>query len=195
MKTVSNFVHGPVMLRPTTAADLNFVLAAERHRDNTVFIRQWSIDRHLEALEDPNIGHFIVNSVSECKPVGYVILVGLEDSDLSLELRRIVIAKKGYGYGRQAMRMLKAYTFEELTFHRLWLDVMLHNSRASKLYKSEGFTVEGVHREAVRQGARFVDVKVMAVLRGEYFERLYNRPTRLLTDSFCTEESERAIVK
>lgn len=189
MKTLTNFVFGSVMLKPTTLCDLDFVLAAEQHRDNSLFIRQWSAIQHREAIENPDIGHFLVAGIGDCKPVGHVILVGLKNPDLALELRRVVITQKGHGYGRQTIRMIKAYAFEELIFHRLWLDVMLYNKRAFKLYKSEGFVEEGVHREAVRQGNRYIDVRVMSVLRGEYFERYYIRPTRLLTDSFCVEES------
>ena len=194
MKKACRFLFGPLMLRPSTDADLDFVLAAEQHRDNSLFIRQWSIQQHREAIEDPNIGHFIISGVSDCRPIGHAILVGLSDPDSSLELRRIVITDKGNGYGRQAMRMIKAYAFEELTFHRLWLDVALYNKRAYKLYRSEGFRVEGVHREAVRQGRRFIDVRVMSILRDEYIERGFYRPTRLLTDSPCIEESGRVIL-
>lgn len=189
MKTLNQYVYGSVLLRPTTYADLDFVLAAEQHRDNSVFVRQWSEDQHRRAIADPNVGHYIVKSIHGCKPVGYAILVGLNDHDLSLELRRIVITEKGHGYGRQTIRMIKSFAFEHLTVHRLWLDVMFFNKRAFKLYKSEGFTVEGVHREAVRQGNRYVDVKVMSMLRHEHFQRYYHRPTRLLTDSPCIEES------
>ncbi len=195
MKTTSNFVFGPVMLRPTDAADLDFILAAEQHRDNSLFIRQWSLEQHRAALEDPNVGHFVIVSVADCQPIGHVIMVGLTDPDLTLELRRIVITKKGRGYGRQATRMIKAYAFEELAFHRLWLDVMLYNKRAFKLYKSEGFKVEGVHRGAIRQNNRFLDVKVMSILRHEYFTRYYHhRPTRLLTDLICIEEAGRVVL-
>ena len=188
MKTGSNLTNNIITLRPTSAADLNFVIAAEQHRDNSLFVRQWSADQHLEALEDPNIGHFIIVSAYSGNPVGYVILMGLKDRDRSLELRRIVVTDKGKGFGRQAIRLVKAYAFEQLTCHRLWLDVMLYNKRAAKLYKSEGFTLEGVHREAVRLGNRYVDVRVMSILRGEYYERFYHHQTRLLTDSPGAEE-------
>ena len=133
-------------------------------------------------MSDPNIGHFVVESVPGGRPVGHVILVGLENPDFCLELRRIVISKKSCGYGREALRLIKAYTFDTLTFHRLWLDVFINNKRAFKLYKSEGFTVEGLHREAVRYNDGFVDVKVMSILRSEYYGRIEWRPTRIIGD-------------
>ncbi len=186
---------GKVALRPTSPRDLEFVLASEQHRDNSLFVRQWSADQHLTAIEDPDIGHFMVLSTSCGEPVGYIILVGLENPDFSLELRRIVITKKGCGYGREAMRVVKSYAFENLNCHRLWLDVMLHNKRAFRLYKSEGFKAEGIHREAVRQGTRFLDVRVMSMLRDEYYERYYYRPTRLLTDMVDMDECGKALIR
>ncbi|UCG61316.1 MAG: GNAT family N-acetyltransferase [Candidatus Zixiibacteriota bacterium] len=196
MKTTSNFAFGQLMLRSTEATDLDFILASEQHRDNSLFIRQWSAEQHLAALEDANVGHFVILGPDDYRPIGHVILVGLNDPDLTLELRRIVITEKGRGYGRMAMRMIRAYAFEELACHRLWLDVMLYNKRAYKLYKSEGFKVEGIHRGAVRQGSRFLDVRVMSMLRREYYDRyqLQPRPTRLLPDCPCTGESGRLVI-
>jgi diamine N-acetyltransferase len=195
MRPINKPECGKVALRPTCPRDLEFVLTSEQHRDNSIFIRQWSAEQHLSAIEDPDIGHFIVINLATCQPVGYVILVGQENPDFGMELRRLVITKKGCGYGREAMRVLKSYAFENLNCHRLWLDVMLHNRRAYKLYKSEGFTVEGVHREAVRLGSRFLDVKVMSMLRNEYFEHYFRRPTRLLTDMIDMEECGKVLIR
>ena len=99
---------------------------------------------------------------------GHVILVGLESADLSLEFKRIVIPGKGRGLGRDTVRAVKRFAFEELKFHRLWLEVLTTNHRAKALYASEGFTEEGIHREALRQGERFHSLIVMSMLAGEY---------------------------
>ena len=64
----------------------------------------------------------------------------------SLEFRRIVITDKGKGYGRESLRLIKKMAFEELSAHRLWLDVKDHNLRARHVYEAEGFMVEGVLR-------------------------------------------------
>ncbi len=58
--------------------------------------------------------------------------------------------------------------FNQFKAHRLWLDVMVHNTRASALYLSEGFIEEGILRESLKQKERFIDLKVMSILEQEY---------------------------
>ena len=97
-----------------------------------------------------------------------MILIGLNNPDRSIEFRRIVVAKKRYGYGRQAIRLIKEIVFQKFKAHRLWLDVMAHNEKAYALYLSEGFTEEGVLRESYKQQDRFIDLKIMSILEQEY---------------------------
>ncbi len=62
--------------------------------------------------------------------VGFIILSGIENSNLSLEFKRIVIQEKGKGFGRQSLKLIKDYCFNTLKFHRLWLDVFDDNNKA-----------------------------------------------------------------
>ncbi|UCD62856.1 MAG: GNAT family N-acetyltransferase [Candidatus Zixiibacteriota bacterium] len=188
MNTSEHLQYGKVAFRATGPADLDFVLAVEQHPENLPFIRQWSTQQHRAAIEDPNVAHFVIENAFDYRPVGFVILVGVNDPDLSLELKRIVVSDKRFGFGRDAVRLVQFYAFEKLACHRLWLDVMKNNKRAYKLYKSEGFRNEGVHREAVRKGDRFVTVKVMSILRCEYMTCHILRHTRLRTDVPGCEE-------
>jgi len=123
----------------------------------------------MNAVKDPNVRHFVVETARDSKPVGYIILVGLLDTDLCLELKRIVINEKRRGYGHDAVRLAMTYAFDQLCFHRVWLDVMKDNKRAYKIYRSLGFSVEGIHRQAARLGSSFKDLMVMSVLRREYY--------------------------
>jgi RimJ/RimL family protein N-acetyltransferase len=100
--------------------------------------------------------------------VGYLILFGIGDEDRSLLLKRIVIAEKGKGLGRDTMRLLKKIAFEQLGAHRLWLDVVVHNTRAQRLYETEGFIVEGTLREAAEIQGRFESLLVMSILESDY---------------------------
>jgi RimJ/RimL family protein N-acetyltransferase len=157
-----------VRLRPTTTADLEFVLAAESAAENRAFILQWPRDQHIAAIESPASAHRIVEDVSSGEAVGYVILSGLDSIHRSIEFRRVVVTAKGRGYGRAAVRMIKTFAFEELAAHRLWLDVKEFNQRARRLYESEGFTVEGRLRECYRGEIGFESVYVMSILESEY---------------------------
>ncbi|MEL6556312.1 MAG: GNAT family protein [Cyanobacteria bacterium J06621_11] len=156
-------------IRPTQLSDLSFVLDAERHADNAPYINQWSIAQHERAITSSDEGHFIAEKAGTL--MGYLIVAGLQDPHQALLLRRIVAVEKGQGYGRAMLKWVKSYTFEQLDYHRLWLDVVASNQRAQSLYLSEGFAVEGTLREAYKSQYGFEDMLILSLLRSE-FDRL-----------------------
>ena len=83
-------------------------------------------------------------------------------------VERIVVEPRDQGYGRQAIRLLKRYAFEELGAHRLWLSVKEFNARGRALYVSEGFVEEGMLRECVKGPAAYESALMMAILDREY---------------------------
>ena len=58
--------------------------------------------------------------------------------------------------------------FDELSAHRLWLDVFEHNARARHLYESLGFVQEGVLREAFYRDGKHYSLILMSLLDREY---------------------------
>jgi RimJ/RimL family protein N-acetyltransferase len=81
----------------------------------------------------------------------------------------VVVAEKGVGYGRAAVRAVARLAFEELRAHRLWLDVKAQNARARRLYESEGFMTEGVLRECLaRADGGYDSLVVMSLLATDY---------------------------
>jgi len=157
---------GTTAIRATTDADCDFVLAAESHPDNAGFIEQWTGSRHRLAMQGTDSLHWIVESRGV--PIGYAILEDADDPNHSLLLRRVVIASKGRGHGRTALRLLMRYCFEVLRFHRLWLFVSVGNRRAVALYRRLGFVEEGVARECSRHGDRYTSMFIMSILASEY---------------------------
>ena len=157
-----------IRFRPTRREDLDYVMAQETHDENSAYIRHWTREKHLSTLSDPNFGHFIVETIEDQRPVGFVILIGVQEPDGNLEFKRLAISEKGNGYGRHAVRLIKQFAFDQTNTHRLWLEVVENNDRAFKLYESEGFVTEGTHREsAVMRGQR-VSLIVMSMLLREY---------------------------
>lgn len=153
-------------LRPTTEEDLPFVVEIEQKAAAEGFVTSQTIEEHRNYLADANVAHLIIEN--DENPVGYAILAGLNDLNGNLELRRIVIAEKGNGYGREALRFVKKYAFETIKAHRLWLDVKDFNERARHLYESEGFTTEGIWRECVKTVNGRDSLVFMSILRPEY---------------------------
>jgi RimJ/RimL family protein N-acetyltransferase len=158
-----------IRLLRTSEADLDFVVSAEQHAENRSFVTEWPREQHLGALTSENLAHLIIESTTEGRRVGYLILAGLADANQSIEFRRILVTEKGKGYGKQALRLVKKLAFEKLKAHRLWLDVKEHNVRARHLYEAEGFVVEGVLRECIKADVGFESLVVMSMLSGEYY--------------------------
>ena len=153
-------------MRPTTDADLPFVVELESRAASDRFVIAQPREEHERLLADENIRHLIVED--EGRAVGYAILAGLKDRHDNVEFRRLVIGEAGRGYGRQVLREIKRMAFETLGAHRLWLDVKDFNTRARALYESEGFRVEGTWRECVKGENGRESLVFMSILRSEY---------------------------
>ncbi len=163
---------GPrVRLRPTMQSDLDFVLTLERDPDNLPFITPWDRTQHEAAIRFPDFRHFVIEGGPGLDAAGFLILIGCRSPNLSLELKRMVVQKKGQGVGRTALRVAKKIAFDDLGAHRLWLDVRSRNRRAQDFYLEEGFQLEGTLRDAVRDVQGFQSLLVLSMLSDEFSSR------------------------
>lgn len=161
---------GIVNLQRTAVHDLEFVLTTEQSEANRAYIGQWSREEHMAALNDPDIMHLTIRDNSD-ERVGYVIITGLQDLNLTACIKRIAIQSKGLGYGKLSLRMVTDWIFQHTETHRLWLDVRNQNNRAKHVYESSGFTLEGTLRDCVKVGNAFESLHIMSILRHEYMKR------------------------
>ena len=120
----------------------------------------------------PDSRHFIVEAGAGWPSAGFVILQGCRNPHRSIELKRIVLVRKGEGIGRACLRLLAQMAFRDLGAHRFWLDVKALNLRGQALYRSEGFVEEGRLRESVRTGDGYDSLIVISMLETEH-ERLH----------------------
>jgi RimJ/RimL family protein N-acetyltransferase len=164
---------GAVRLRPATNAHLSFVLATETDARRAGFIGGWTETEHRTALDDDDVAHCIIETEGDGETIGYLILRGLRDTNGSIELKRLALAAhaRNRGYGRRVLALVLRYAFDQLSAHRLWLDVLAHNTRARHLYTSSGFVEEGVLRECFRTESApggYASLVVMSILEPEY---------------------------
>lgn len=88
-----------------------------------------------------------------------------------LQIRLGEAAARGKGFGTEAVRLLLKFAFTDLNLNRVYLHVFDSNTRAIQVYEKNGFSREGVLRQAAYIDGRFVDVVVMGVLREEYVKQ------------------------
>jgi RimJ/RimL family protein N-acetyltransferase len=101
--------------------------------------------------------------------IGLIRLDELDQQNRSLRIGLDVLPElRGKGYGGRTYEALKAYAFDHLNIHRLWLAVLDTNDRAKRLYEKSGFIVEGRYREAIWRHGKFQDYILMSILEGEY---------------------------
>ncbi|MEK4493694.1 MULTISPECIES: GNAT family N-acetyltransferase [Paenibacillus] len=121
-------------------------------------------------MHDPDILH-LTNWEGSGKRVGYIIVTGLQDTHLTVRIKRIVIHSKGFGYSKLSLHLVSDWIFQHTETHRLWLDVRDHNHRARHVYESCGSTLEGTLRDCVKVEGHFESLHIMSILRHEYIER------------------------
>lgn len=80
-------------------------------------------------------------------------------------------AYQGQGYGRDAIQVILRYGFIHLELHRIEIKVYSFNERALYLYRSSGFSEEGLLRERIQRNGEYYDQIIMSILREEYLQR------------------------
>lgn len=158
-----------IKLEPTHKNEIDLIMEFEKN--NHQYVGEYSKEKHLKLLSDPNCLHFIVKHLENNRPVGHAIIFGINDPHKVLEFRRLTISEKGKGYGREVLQLIKQYCFKQLKHHRLWLDVYNDNPRAFTLYESEGFKLDGLLRENVKTENGYRSQRIYSILENEYFEK------------------------
>jgi RimJ/RimL family protein N-acetyltransferase len=94
------------------------------------------LDRHEKEFAKPDV---IYKSIWRGgQHIGFLILV-LDSDARSVELRRIVVAESGRGYGKRVVSMIDDICRDELGRVRVWLDVFETNDRARHVYEQCGY--------------------------------------------------------
>lgn len=164
---------GPrLRLRKADFDDLDFIMDLQHDAENSPYIVAFDRDFHTKVME---IGKASMDVIVEEKAtgdrVGYFLVNGLTNEAHEMEWTHVIMAKKGMGYGHEAMKLLKAWAFEDKKFHRVWLDCKDYNARALHLCESEGMVREGLIRETLLTNGVYENLVVLGILDREYEQR------------------------
>lgn len=150
-----------------TEADIETIIGLESHKDNRNFVWIGTFEQHKAEIEDKNHLLFVFKRKEDNSIVGFA-LIRLDFKSEIFELRRIAISEKGLGYGKEAMKALMKYAFEELNINRFWLDVYPDNVIGIKLYEGLGLHVDGVLRQNYKSERGYLDQIIYSMLKSEY---------------------------
>ena len=123
----------------------------------------------LKSLENDERYFFLIIA-PDGKIIGESVINEI-DWDLRCANFRICLfhsTERGKGIGTWATEVTRDFAFEELKLHRLELDVYSFNPRAEKAYLKAGFKREGVLKDAIKDGDKYADDILMAILEDEW---------------------------
>lgn len=171
-----------IILRPFRESDkeplfagVNEPIGAKLTGTHQTFTRE-DTDRYIErqiAADDDSRASFIIALPDDSRPVGEVVINGIDRDNNSANIRIALFSPDdfGQGYGSEAMRLMVGYGFEELKLHRISLDVFAFNPRAIRAYEKVGFKREGVLRDDLFYDGEYHDAIIMSILEHEWREQ------------------------
>lgn len=129
------------------------------------------VNYYNRIVEDPDRFDFIL-----ADPAGNFLgesVINEIDWDTRSANFRIVIFNTqncAKGLGTWMVEKTRDFAFEALHLHRLELDVFSFNHRARHVYEKAGFRLEGIRKDAIRDGEGYADDVMMAILEDEWRE-------------------------
>ena len=129
-------------------------------------------DEHLRWFEQlkqrTDCRYFSVETTDAGLHVGNIWLWDINTTDKKAEVRILFgdESARGRGYGSEAITLLTELAFDTMNLRRLYAYVFAINPRAKRAFEKARFTFEGLLRQDRRMAEEYVDVCVLARLRG-----------------------------
>ncbi|WP_343045278.1 GNAT family N-acetyltransferase [Piscibacillus halophilus] len=147
------------------------ILQVERESDYMLYgsgERHWTVDMQEKMIQKINSEKrsnlFIAEEEHDL--LGYLIIRG-GSATKNKHVASIVIGIKecarGKGIGTRLFQKMEEWAIK-VQLHRLELTVIVENKAAVNLYKKMGFEIEGVKKDSLKLGERYVDEYYMAKL-------------------------------
>lgn len=170
-------------IRPFQADDLDFVYRWFNDQEATRYMftgqkpqtREQIAAQLTNDTQSPVATVFVALEKETGTPIGLVGLYEIHSTARKAEMRIILGAEniRGKGYGTELVRMITFYGFDRLNLHRIYLGFTSENEAARRAYEKAGYKYEGELKEDIYRNSRYYDSIRMAMLRDEYYEKLY----------------------
>lgn len=113
---------------------------------------------------------FSIRSIDNDEIVGYIELSNIQwwNGVANLGIGIGNTNYRGSGLGKEAMKLILDFAFNELNLHRVQLNVFSYNKNAISLYEKLGFKREGVYREFIHRDGKRWDMYLYGILSHEW---------------------------
>ncbi|WP_078380737.1 GNAT family N-acetyltransferase [Sutcliffiella halmapala] len=141
---------------------------------NEKLMRQMSVgldtvineQNHIKKSIDAKHPYFIISIKDNNKPIGYIRLNWMDNTNYFGWLRFGLGEERGKGYSKEALHSFLQKTFENGT-KRIDAEVYEFNEISFKLLTALGFTHEGTRRKAYYSNEEFYDVHTLGLLHSD----------------------------
>jgi len=144
--------------------------------------------KRFETLcNEPSPAHrdFEIHDVEEGTLIGVAYVAHISEYH-EHALVGVTIGERDYwrqGYGKESLRLLLRYCFEELKLHRVSAEAFEYNTAWRKLIEQIGFEQEGTAREYLYRDDQYWDKILYALLEEEYRKRVPSDSGRPSTEA------------
>jgi len=161
-ETISKWTHDPEYLRLTDADPARPLAPGQ--------VKKKLEDQDKEAEKARNQFHFAIRTKADDRLVGLASLFWIQWTHGAATLRLSIgqPEDRGRGYGRETLKMILRYAFDELNLHRVGAMVFEYNPRAVKFLEQTGFVIEVRRRQAIQRDGRRWDILMLGLLRDEW---------------------------
>ena len=125
-------------------------------------------------LEDKSNRRFVIEAIDESVncPIGVVYLTDIDWKNriASTGIKIFKNSLRRNGYATDALRALHSYAFNELQLHRIQFRILCDNAASIGLHEKCGAKREGVMREAIFKGGKYLDVYMYGLLKSDFEE-------------------------
>ena len=111
-------------------------------------------------VENDSALRCIIALKSDNQALGTVILSDIDQKNGVAEIH-IKLAKsgsRGKGYGTDAVNTMVKYAFDEMRLNCIYANILSYNQISAGLFEKCGFQREGVLRDRVFKGGRYIDL-------------------------------------
>lgn len=172
-------VDSSIILKLLTLEDAQSIFnAINENRDH---LRKWLpfIDSTIEIKDTYAFVKSIVDDVERRQEIFtinynsvFAGLIGLKDIDYlnrKVELGYWLTKEMtGKGIVSKSVEKIMIFCFNELGLNRIQIKCGVGNLKSSAIPKSFGFTLEGIERQGEKHQAKYVDLEVYSIIKGEF---------------------------
>lgn len=109
----------------------------------------------------------VQEKADEAKLTGFITLKNIDHRNQKAELGNIA-AIPGVNLGANAMQALVGYAFEDLNLNKVIFKTWGDNFKVMGWYSRKKIFLEGVERQHIYRGGKFVDLHRFSILKSEF---------------------------